>query len=162
GNMPIDLGCDDITGPNDHVNDAASASKPNNWQSYPILYSITSDDLDGTIHIEGTLPGPAGLFRIEFYANPALNASSLSEGQQFLGSLTTAAGAVFTADFPSSDFGADFIPATATDANGNTSEFSPCRDVLRGSVEYALSTTNPAKINASFLPRVKGLTLERV
>jgi hypothetical protein len=79
--------------------------------------------------VSGTLNSAAeASFRLEFFANAIGDSSGFGEGEQFLGSrsvLTDVEGnAAFSATF------LEFVPvgasitATATDADGNTSEFS--------------------------------------
>jgi hypothetical protein len=136
----------------------------NAWQVYPILTSVT--DSGGMTHIQGRLLVSSGTYSIEFYANAVVNHSGLSEGQWFLGTTTAtydpALGyAPIMANFaipsipgatpiwnnrPVQDH---FISAIAIAANGNTSEFSAARDVLRSAVQVTFSGT---KISANFVP----------
>src|SRR5262249_57231227 len=67
------------------------------------------------------------MYRVEFFANDTLDTTGYGEGQIFIGSkdVTTGAGgnANFNAAFPQIGAG-QRVTATATDPNGNTSEFS--------------------------------------
>ena len=71
-------------------------------------------------------------YRIEFFSNPAgtCDPSGHGEGFRYLGYTevdTDSAGhAGFAVDFPLEIYTAPMITATATDASGNTSEFSEC------------------------------------
>jgi hypothetical protein len=116
--------------------------------------------------IEGRLLVTSGTYSVEFYANAVVNHSGLSEGQWFLGTATAtydpALGyAPITGNFaipsipgatlvwnnrPVEDH---FISAVAINASGNTSEFSPARDVLRSAVQVTFSGT---QIKANFVP----------
>jgi hypothetical protein len=136
----------------------------NAWQVYPILTSVI--DAGGMTHIQGRLLVSGGSYSIEFYANTVVNHSGLSEGQWFLGTATatynaTLGYAPITANFaipsipgatlvwnnrPVQDH---FISAIAIAANGNTSEFSAARDVLRSAVQVTFSGT---QISANFVP----------
>ena len=146
--MGIDLGAaDQIDGPQ-----ALPQSGPNNMQNYPVLTSVT--DSGGQTTIAGTLQAVAGQtsYWVEFYANGRLSGKGgLSEGQWFLGAQEFSdidanhqVGIRFTTDTPADNstgpYGASgpvldhLITAVAIDANGNTSEFSAARDVLRNAV----------------------------
>jgi hypothetical protein len=72
---------------------------------------------------------PGQAFTIHLYANPACDASGNGEGQTLIGSTTAntnGSGDAVWALNPGSLTAGDFITATATDASGNTSEFSAC------------------------------------
>ena len=122
GGFGIDLGSDGAT-PND-LNDVDTG--PNNLQNYPVLTSITVTQ--SNINVVGTLNSIANTtFRLEFFGNTVNDPSGFNEGQFFLGSsdvTTDDTGNVsFDLNFASGP-GAGKITATATDPNGNTSEFS--------------------------------------
>ena len=72
---------------------------------------------------------PSQTYTIDFYGNPAADPSGYGEGKTYLGSMTvttSAAGDVQFSQTLSATFAAtDVVSATATDASGNTSEFSP-------------------------------------
>lgn len=110
----------------------------NNGQNYPVLTSVVPG-LGNTI-IQGKLNSrPAGVFRIEFFASPAADTTGYGEGKTFLGFTTVATNSSCTANFVDTlttivPFGM-FISATATDASGNTSEFSR-------SIPYGTTTTS--------------------
>jgi len=175
-NMGIDLGNDGITAPNDNVG-SASAS-PNNWQSYPVIYDIETPSsgpstISFFVPVPGTTSAPnstgmAGTtYTVEFYANSAANAAGLSEGQQFLGSATALGNQLVTMPFTPTTYGTTYITGITIDSNGNTSEFSPVRDLLRNSVgNFALTPkprTNAPSIAAFFQPKIgsTAMTLAR-
>lgn len=92
-------------------------------QEAPVLSSLQIVGLN--LQITGTLTSlPRTTYLLQFFANEADEAS----GQFLLGSLnvtTSSAGEVeFTFTGPLPPLGADFITATATDPDDNTSEFS--------------------------------------
>ncbi len=93
----------------------------NHLQNFPVLSSAT-EGAPGAI--EGSLDSGAGSFRIEFFSNATCDPSGHGEGAVYLGSLSTAANTPFS--FPVNLTTGDVITATATDAAGNTSEFSAC------------------------------------
>jgi hypothetical protein len=96
-------------------------SGPNAMQNYPVLTNInvsgSSDVLNGTLNST-----PNTSFTIEFFSSP-----SGDQGKNYLGSVSVATNSSGNATFmftftPSS--ANPYLTATATDANGNASEFS--------------------------------------
>ncbi len=112
--------------PND-ANDADTG--PNNLQNFPVLSGALYDG--ASTEITGTLAGAAGTYAIDFYASPTCDASGNGEGAVWIGWGTAVVGASpATIDTGAGITGpvsaGDAITATATDGNGNTSEFSAC------------------------------------
>ena len=117
------------------ANDPGDADEgPNHLQNFPVITAanVVSQTISGTLN---TTPNSSPqVYTIEFFANASCDTSGHGEGKTYLGSLTTSAtdnnGDVtpFTFNVPpdSPISGGDIITATATDANGNTSEFSAC------------------------------------
>ena len=119
-NLGIDLGAftlgDGVT-----ANDVGDGdSGPNNRQNFPV---ITSAGVGATT-VTGTLDSAAGSYTIDIYANTACDGSGNGEGETWLGS-GTATGGVFSVTVPVLTAG-QILTGTATDASGNTSEFSVC------------------------------------
>ncbi len=106
-----------------------SDSGPNGLQNYPELESAVIET-DGTVIFGVLLGTPDTEYRIEFFTNDTCDSSGHGEGQTFIGFTTTTTdgtgnGSVIgTLDVIVNE--SDFITATATDASGNTSEFSEC------------------------------------
>ena len=109
---------------------------PNYRQNYPFLGSAVTSG--GGVQIEGTLDTNVGErpYTIEFFANDISSPTGYGEGERFLGSLTTTTSFAGRAAF---SFGTnvpvepgEYITATATDPDGNTSEFSSVRLVRTG------------------------------
>ncbi len=125
GNLGIDLGRGGVT-----LNDPDDADRSaNNLQNFPEISSAALSS--GTLTIDFEVPSdPANSaypIRVEFFAADADG----EEGQTFLGSAAIAAPGVQQATIPAGAFvGGDLIVATATDADGNTSEFSEPAQVL--------------------------------
>ncbi len=118
--LGIDLIGDGVT-----ANDAGDGDTgPNNLQNFPVLNPITTA---GTVSgsLDSTVANAAYPIRIEFFANTACDASGNGEGEVFLGAASLGAPGSFTFNYAPVG-GKTFITATATDANGNTSEFSAC------------------------------------
>jgi hypothetical protein len=121
GALGIDLNRDGVT-----LNDAGDLdSGTNNLQNFPV---ITSAGYSGSnVRIIGTLDTlPLGTYHIEFFGNSSINPSGFGEGQTFIGSTDVVANgsghATFDVTLPA-PAGLKFV-TTATDASGNTSEFS--------------------------------------
>jgi hypothetical protein len=123
GGLGIDLGGDGVT-----MNDPQDPDVgPNNFQNFPVLTSVTLSGSTATI--SGTLnSAPLSQFVIDFFASQIWDTTTYGEGQKYLGSTTVttdaAGNATFTATVSGVPSGFNFFAATATDASGNTSEFS--------------------------------------
>ncbi|MDQ1557736.1 MAG: hypothetical protein QOD32_796, partial [Pyrinomonadaceae bacterium] len=152
--LGIDLGNDNAVTPND-ANDADAGA--NNLQNFPVLSAATT--AGGSTTVTGTLNSTASTqFRIEFFTNPACDASGNGEGQVFLGAadVTTdgAGNASINSTFASATTIGHVVTATATDPANNTSEFSACRTVTppAASVNLALAmsdTPDPVTVNSN-------------
>ena len=126
--LGIDLGPYDIL-----VNDPGDAdSGANGFQNYPILLSAGPAAPQGSgTHITGVLNStPSTTFDLDFYSNPACanRPQEFVEGQEYIGSkqvTTNGSGdASFDVTLPANVEPGARITATATDPDGNTSEFS--------------------------------------
>lgn len=138
--------CDTDTGGNDH-------------QNYPIITGVALNS--GIVTLSGTLNSTTNTsFRLEFFGNPSCDPSGFGQGTVFLGATnvtTVNCDTAFTVSFPNTGEYTLFT-ATATDANGNTSEFSPCALANpRLSIERVppnsvrlLWPTNPSGFNLEF------------
>ncbi len=125
GALGIDLGTTGVSG-----NDTGDGdSGANNLQNFPVLSSATSGG--GSTTINGSLNSTAGTaFRIQFFASPGCDSSGNGEGQTFIGESTKTTDGTGNVSL-SEAFGVSLpagsvVTATATDPNGNTSEFSAC------------------------------------
>ena len=125
--LGIDLGDDNVVTPNDDDDPDTGA---NNLQNYPVL---TSASVNGNTTIEGVLNSTASTqFTVQFFANTACDPSGFGEGRTYLATDTTttnASGDTTTSVTVVGNLTGQFITATATDPNGNTSEFSNCVEV---------------------------------
>ncbi|HEV7394867.1 MAG TPA: Calx-beta domain-containing protein [Pyrinomonadaceae bacterium] len=121
--LGIDLGASGVT-----ANDATDSDVgANNLQNFPVLSSVMS--IGNTTTIQGSLKStPNTTFRIDFYSNAALDPSGNGEGALFLNttSITTDINgdATINVTFPVPLETGRVLTATATDPDGNTSEFS--------------------------------------
>jgi titin len=125
GELGIDLDSDGVT-PND-VGDGDTGS--NHLQNFPVLSSATSNG--SQIIIGGALNSSSNTtFALDFYANSSCDPSGYGEGEIYLGANTVttdgSGDASFTATLLGSVPEGYYATATATDPDGNTSEFSAC------------------------------------
>ncbi|MCS7049559.1 MAG: right-handed parallel beta-helix repeat-containing protein [Verrucomicrobiae bacterium] len=126
GGLGIDLL--GVTGPD--ANDACdNDTGANDLQNFPVLLSATGDA--SSLTVAGTLNSTILTdYVIEFFANSNCDATGFGEGAIPIGStVVTTDGnclASFSVTLPVSVTNAPVITATATDPNGNTSEFSEC------------------------------------
>lgn len=133
--LGIDLGSN---GPTD--NDALDGDGgANQGQNYPMLTWVQTES--GSATLKGTLEsGPSTTYSIDFYGNSACDPSGFGEGEMPLAGATVATDengwAAFDLSIPVTQTMPAGFTATATDANHNTSEFSPCG----GSSSHAVIT----------------------
>ena len=136
GRLGINLnGANDLPNgitPNDAL-DADAGS--NNLQNYPQI--VTAFPALGQTYVAGSVQGTANTaLRIEVFASAAADPSGNGEGQMFLGYTnvqTNAAGrATFVTSFNTIAPIGWYVSATATDSQGNTSEFGPGTTVTIG------------------------------
>ena len=112
-------------------NDAGDGDSGTNLrQNYPVLTSATSTS--GTTTVAGTLNSAASTtFAIDVFATPACDVMGNGEGQHYLGSFSTTTdgtgNAAFNAPVTGYAPGGWAVTTTATDPNGNSSEFSACQ-----------------------------------
>jgi hypothetical protein len=117
GGLGIDIDGDGIP---------SSSNGPGPPTNYPVLTAVLAGS---QTYVTGSMTGKAGAtYNLDFYASAASDPSGYGEGDEFLGTTPVTMNASGTASF-STLVDADFSPgsyvtATATDAQGNTSEFS--------------------------------------
>lgn len=139
-NLGIDLGGTGAVLAN-HPGQAQNV--PNHNQNYPVVTAAVSNATSGTT-IEASLSAlPNQTYTIEFFSSPAADPSGYGQGETYIGSTTVTTdqngfAKFFTSNFPSVVLsGGQFISATATDSQGNTSEFSKDLPVLGNTVPQA-------------------------
>jgi parallel beta-helix repeat protein len=109
-------------------------SGPNHLLSYPTILSATTSG--GNLHLIGGLEGVPGgqSYTIEVFSNSGCGAYGYGEGQTVIGSFqasTFGAGRItgeadFDVTIPAHGLPSTEVTATATDSQGDTSEFSKC------------------------------------
>lgn len=142
--LGIDLGADGPT-----WNDVGDVdSGPNGRLNFPV-FSVATVVEGGGLHVEGSFDTGLGsrAYRIELFANSACDESGHGEGERFVGFLSVmtdfSGRAVIDATLPDAAVQArQLVTATATDDNGNTSEFSECIQALAGGTT---TTTLPSE-----------------
>jgi hypothetical protein len=100
----------------------------NNLQNFPVI-TLAQGYNNGTSRVQGTLnSNPNITFTLDFYTSASADASGYGEGEQTLGetSVTTDVdgNAAFDVTLPVTIPPNQFVTATATHADGSTSEFS--------------------------------------
>lgn len=124
--LGIDLGDDGVT-----ANDIRdSDTGPNGFQNYPQLISVRTNDANEVI-ISGVLESlPNRQFTLEFFTIQTCDPSGHGEGRRLLGSTTRTTNDQGTVSFSVNMAGevstGAFLTSTATNKDGNTSEFSDC------------------------------------
>jgi parallel beta-helix repeat protein len=119
--LGIDLGDDGIT-PNDPQDPDTG---PNNLQNFPVITSAITTTIKGKLNSK-----PGQTYKVQFFCNPA----STNEGKKFLGQKSVTTGADGKVSFAFEPAQAvkvgQAVTATATDPDGNTSEFSESLEVV--------------------------------
>jgi titin len=138
GALGIDLGTAGVLANDACDTDGGSEQR----QNYPVLSQVIAGS--STV-VQGVLRSGAGkTYVLRFYASTAVDPAGYGEGQFYLGkqSVTTDASctANFTAQLPEGITPGTWIAATATAADGNSSEFS--RSVAAATPPSLLSTFN--------------------
>ncbi|HEY0765425.1 MAG TPA: SBBP repeat-containing protein [Pyrinomonadaceae bacterium] len=138
--LGIDLGADGVT-----ANDNLDADVgPNTRQNFPVVTTVLSTSNSTTI--QGSLSSlPITTFDVDFYSSAAVDPSGNGEGARFVGTtqVTTNGNgnATINVTFPVALAPGRIITATATDPNGNTSEFSAADpNTANGSVQFTVSS----------------------
>jgi len=151
--MGIDLGGDGMTENDEGDTDAS----PNNLQNYPVLDSLSFKP--GYVTVGGYLNStPNTWFTIQFFASKIGDDTYYGEGQTYLGSdsieTDSNGDASFVPTFSIKGTAGQVITATATDPEGNTSEFSR---IIGGIKDHTLADINRPfyyRINEDGLPTV--------
>jgi hypothetical protein len=155
----------DLGGENPTANDAGDADNgSNNLQNFPVITAVNVTV--NSVNIQGTLNSTANQsFNLDFYANSVCDPQGYGEGARYLGSgIVTTDGAgngTFNVTLNLSLPANQVVTATATDAAGNTSEFSQCAPgaTAVGSVSFSPNfaiVTEGVDSQASFLVQRTG------
>jgi hypothetical protein len=139
--LGIDLAAAGVTA-NDNDTDPQPVGYANRGLNFPLLSKATGGHDHGTI--TGSLLTAPGTYFIQVYASPSCDPSGYGEGTYYTGGAYATTGNLgsngqFLASFAIQPAFVDyhstpFITATATDAVGNTSEFSACIEYVDDTV----------------------------
>lgn len=142
--LGIDLGGDGIT-PNDFQDLDTGA---NELQNHP---EITAVYPAGGRVLATLVSTPGAAFTVDFYRSDICSPTGAGEGQYPIGSKSTVADADGWAQvYLEGAVGTlAHVTATATDAAGNTSEFSPCFDVPSSIVVTTTADSGPGSLRAA-------------
>lgn len=138
--LGIDLGVSGANG----IDSIDADVGPNTLQNCPVVTTVMSTNNSTTI--QGNLHSlPNTTFAVDFYSNAAVDPSGNGEGAQFFGttSVTTNGNgnATINVTLPVALANGRVITATATDPNGNTSEFSAADPTTaNGSAQFTVSS----------------------
>lgn len=138
--LGIDLGPNGVTANDSNDGDTGA----NQLQNFPVITTTMSTSSSTTI--QGSLKSiPNTTFNIDFYSNAAVDPSGNGEGAQFFhtASVNTDGNgnANINVTVPTALASGRVITATATDPNGNTSEFSASNAAgAAGSVHFNVSS----------------------
>ncbi len=141
----------DLRGEGQTLNDAGDADTgPNHLQNFPVLSAVVPGT--GTTRFEGVLDSaPSSVYTLEFFSNEVCGASGYGEGRYLWGSADAVTDADGIASFAFSFAGShpgEFYTATATAADGSTSEFCECLHVVgrgNGELEFNQATYEVAE-----------------
>ncbi len=140
--LGIDLSADGVT-PNDVGDTDAGA---NNLQNFPVLTSAELTGSGGDLEITGTYSSaPSTVYRLEFFYSPACDSSGNGEGQEKRGFVVVTTNGSGTASFSADSAGGSVavggvVTATATDPDGNSSEFSACTTVTTEAQTFTVNS----------------------
>ena len=129
GGPGIDLGGDGVT-PNDPLD---ADPGPNGLQNFPVIAEVVPESTSVLVRLRLSA-APRRTYRIELFASSAADPSGHGEGQRFLAQATVTTDAngdterTIRVALPQPG---TWLTATATDPDGNTSEFSPAVSALR-------------------------------
>jgi len=152
GSLGIDLAPPGVT-PNDALDGDAG---PNGRQNFPVLsYAAASS---GRAFIKGSINSkPNAVYRLDFFSAGSCDSSGNGEARNFLGFISATTDGNGNANFEFSASGPNdpaivgqVATATATDAQGNTSELSACLGIRDGgSFDLTKSITSVLESNGT-------------
>ncbi len=136
GGLAIDLDIDGVTANDPGDGDSVGA---NHGQNFPDLTSVVPG---ATPTVSGTLSSIASSsFEVQFFASSVCDSSGYGEGERYLGSATVVTESdglgTFDTVLTESIATGEFITATATDGEKNTSELSACAETVDASAIFS-------------------------
>ena len=142
GMLGIDLAAEGVN-PNDDDGGIQQANYANHGQNYPVLTGASGGFQSG--YVSGSLITTGGNFTLDFYASGSCDASGHGPGLNWLGSASVTVTVPMGTDEGFVSFNVRLAPdisllngtvitATATNGNGDTSEFSACATYLNDTI----------------------------
>lgn len=141
--LGIDLGADGVDG-----NDPGDGDNgENERQNHPVLAATP-----GSFVVQGAIDGfPFTTYSIDVYRNESCDPSGYGEGEEYLVTVPVATGGSgeegFLVDLTGLVSQGDVVTATATDPDGNTSEFSACVTMSAAPTPTSTSTSTVPPTN---------------
>ena len=138
-----------------------SQTGPNDYQNYPVLASAAASSEDTAI--AGSLIGaPNQTFTIQFFSNATADPTGYGQGQTFVGSTTAKTNSSGVATFTfvaQGNLGGQMLSATATDPNGNTSEFAKSIEISKTPANLPVATTTSLAVSTAAPAAGQAITL---
>ncbi len=161
GDLGIDLDADGPT-PNDPGDQDDGA---NHLQNTPVIFNVTP--FSHTTVIKGRLDGVSNTVHIiEFYTGTVCPSAGRGEAQGYLGSIvvtTTAHGDIYFAwTYPFALPRGTVVAATATDAQGNTSEFSDCAIAEDNNIAWPLAKSLDPLFVSTITDTTRAIVSQRI
>jgi CSLREA domain-containing protein len=149
GGLGIDLSPAGVTA-NDPAADKDSDFGANTLQNFPVIESA-SLNAGGTVTVSGSLNStPGTTFTVQFFSSSQADPSGFGEGKTFFGEKTDVVTDPISGDATFSFTSANAVPAgqvvsaTATDPDGNTSEFSDASTKIVDTIKPKVKRVVPA------------------
>ncbi len=140
--LGIDLGSDGVTPNHSSPTSGVIAGAPNGDQNSPVIASATFvpdvSDSNGTLIVSGSLAADQGkTYIIQLFVDASADPSGYGQGQTLIASFDVTTDGVtgdviFSKSLATANLTGEVISATATDPNGNTSEFAQDVTVASG------------------------------
>jgi len=135
GYLGIDLNNNGLT-----FNDNGDAdSGANNLQNFPVLNGANNNTGNTQVNIDISTFA-VGTYTVQVFSSPACDANGYGEGRQLLKTLSVVQPGAGTVTLDQSVLDGQALTATATDSQGNTSEFSACATVTTGGTTVSGTT----------------------
>ncbi|MBI4786755.1 MAG: right-handed parallel beta-helix repeat-containing protein [Chloroflexi bacterium] len=154
--LGIDLGGPEYDDLGVTLNDAGDGDTgPNNYQNFPVLIAATRG-LNGTT-VQATLNSVISTtFRVEFFRPLVCDDTGYGEGETYLGFTNVTTDGSGNANFSITFLTTipEYVTATATDPNNNTSEFSICTMVTEGTPTPTATATGTATSTPTRTPTI--------
>jgi parallel beta-helix repeat protein len=142
GMLGIDLAAEGVN-PNDDDAGVQQEDYANHGQNYPVLTGAAGGYQSGSF--SGSLTTAGGSFTVDFYASGSCDAPGHGPGHNWLGSASVTVSVPMGIDEGTASFNVRLTPdvsltngsaitATATNSNGDTSEFSACVTYLNDTI----------------------------